>query len=350
MTHRGPAGNAYAAGRGWTRAMRTLTPALAVLALVLSGCSGGGGADPPEADFDDLGLEATESTGVIRGVVVDEAIRPVAGVRIEVRGPEGSARSAESNEQGAFGLDGLPPGEYFLTANKSGFRPTQAAASVVAGVAEPPVVRIVLAADPTTAPFVNAYVFEGFIDCSFRAVVIGFALCSALGTPNDRFQATYELEGTPDWWQTEMVWETTQTFGSDLSLDISCLSGDPCPDGQVTINRSEGLSPLYVTINRTQAEAFLLGNGQPVDVRVFAFGRSGTDVVDDEQVNQALNSTTGGAVECVEWPAVFASCIRFGGVGLIVQQAFTVYSHEFHRMTPPAGWRFSVDGSPPPPA
>lgn len=327
-------------------ARATLVLAGLLLASAVAGCSGAGGRDPAAGvDFSGLGLEATDATGILRGVVVDAAVRPVAGVRIDARGPGGAASVSTSNAQGAFGLDGLAPGDWFVAANKSGYRPAQASARVEAGVGEPPVVKLLLEADPATAPYVNAFTFDGFLECSFRAVVIGYALCS--GTANDRFAQNYTPDSVPDWWQSEMVWESTQAFGSELSLDISCLDGPPCPDGQVLINRSEGQSPLVVAIDGATAGRFQLGAGQDVDLRVFAFGRHDTDLVDDDQVNGQLNQTTGGAVPCVEWPAVFDACMRFGGVGVILSQKFTVYSHEFHHTVPPPGWRFTVDGPPP---
>lgn len=336
--------------------MRDLLAVLlaALPAVALAGCAGGGGdggsPDPAQdVDFEDLELEATDTTGIIRGVVVDTAIRPVGDAVVELRGAE-APMQARSNEQGAFGFDRLPPGDYFLTATKPGYVEAQQAVQVVAGVAEPPIVKILLEADPSTAPYVTAYVFDGFLECSVRAVVIGYAACSNGAFANDRFLQEYEPNGVPDHWQSEMLWESTQAFGEELSLAIDCLSGDPCPDGQVGIARHEGKSPLMVTINRTAAETFLLGIGQPVTVRVFAFGRQDTDVIDENSLYAQMNSTSGGAVPCLEWPAVFASCIRFGGVGLILQQKFTVYSHEFHGYTPPPEWRFSVDGAPPPPA
>ncbi|HJQ92779.1 MAG TPA: carboxypeptidase-like regulatory domain-containing protein, partial [Candidatus Thermoplasmatota archaeon] len=306
---------------------------VAVPAVALAGCAGGGGdgaGDPTQdVDFDDLDLQATATTGLIRGVVVDSAIRPVGDAVVELRGAE-TPLQTRSNAEGAFGFDQLPPGDYFLTASKPGFVQAQQATQVVAGVSDPPIVKVLLEADPSTAPYVTAYVFDGFLECSVRAVIIGFAACSNGAFVNDRFLEEYEPNGVPDHWQSEMLWESTQAFGEELSLAIDCLSGDPCPDGQVGIARHEGRSPLMVTINRTTSEAFLLGIGQPVTVRVFAFGRQDTDLVNDDQVNQQLNSTSGGAVQCVEWPAVFASCMRFGGVGIILQQKFTVYSHEFH--------------------
>src|SRR5687768_679344 len=70
----------------WPGASSALRAVLAVLlfalpARSLAGCAGGGGggsSDPaPDVDFEDLDLKATATTGRIRGVVVDSAIRPV---------------------------------------------------------------------------------------------------------------------------------------------------------------------------------------------------------------------------------------------------------------------------------
>src|SRR5687767_9017090 len=97
--------------------MKTLAPTLVALlmaATLLSGCTGGGGKPAqttgPAADFEDLDLKATETTGLIRGLVVDEAIRPVAGADVGTTLPDGSARNTTSAADGAFGFDGLPPG------------------------------------------------------------------------------------------------------------------------------------------------------------------------------------------------------------------------------------------------
>src|SRR5687767_10257567 len=93
--------------------------AATLLPTALPGGSGGGGdSEDPAAgvDFDELELEATATTGVIRGIVVDEAIRPVAGAEVGTTLPDGAgARNTTSADDGAFGFDGLPPGTYFLT-------------------------------------------------------------------------------------------------------------------------------------------------------------------------------------------------------------------------------------------
>ena len=82
---------------------------LLVLALLLAGCSEP--TETPDEPFDaslDDELEATAETGVIRGVVVDAAIVPVAGVTVTI---DGLDQETTSNEAGAFGFDGLEPGK-----------------------------------------------------------------------------------------------------------------------------------------------------------------------------------------------------------------------------------------------
>src|SRR5690349_15961209 len=109
---------------------RAAAAALLFAVLTLAGCS-----QPPAKDTVDddptleLGLEATDTTGVLRGVVVDEAIRPVANVSIVATG-SGATRMATSNADGAFGFDGLSPGVYIVKASKPGFFPAQTNADV----------------------------------------------------------------------------------------------------------------------------------------------------------------------------------------------------------------------------
>src|SRR5688572_25608227 len=95
---------------------RTLAMALM---LFLAGCSGSADsddADQPPAPGDDAfkGLVATDTTGVIRGIVVDQTIRPLGGALVETTVPEKGKVSATSLEDGSFGFDKLPEGTYFL--------------------------------------------------------------------------------------------------------------------------------------------------------------------------------------------------------------------------------------------
>lgn len=327
----------------------------ALLSMAMAGCTGGGnGADePPTVDFTDLGLQATATTGVIRGVVVDTAVRPVPDATIELRGAV-EPRTTTSNAEGAFGFDALPPGDYFLAANRTGYIGSQSSTQVVAGLAEPPIVKILLEADPTQQPYVEVNLMQGFIECSVRPMFVALQ-CGA--TDVDVVNVDYEFAGTPRFVQSEMVWESTQAAGDELSLSIRCLPGgdnDPagkCPDGQLTVARSEGKSPQVARINGTLIEMWALGEN-PLHISLFAFGRSDLDVYDEQTVDPAQKPVTGK--DCLEWQdqgLLFGpgTCMRLTGPGLILNQRVDVYTHIFYGYEPPLDWQFSVDGNPPPP-
>jgi hypothetical protein len=156
-----------------------------------------------------------------------------------------------------------------------------------------------------------------------------------------------------------MIWESTQAAGDELSLAIRCLSGsgsDPagrCPDGQLTIVRSEGKSPRVAQINQTLINNWTLGPaGDPLEISLFAFGRSDLDFYNESTVDGAQKPVTGH--ECNEWPdqgILFGphTCMRATGPGVILNQKVDVYTHVFYGYQPPADWRFVVDGAPPPP-
>ena len=330
-----------------------------LLVLAVAGCSDGGGGKPPAEDeesFDDLGpLTATKNTGVLRGVVIDEAVRPLRGVAVNVTGADGLVSNATTNEDGAFGLDGLAPGEYFLAAFKAGYTKVTTSATVVAGVSEPDAVKILLTTDAASRPYPQQYVMDGYLSCSARIVLTAYPAGECL--ESDTSQVTYDLDRIPDWGQSEMVWDSTQALGDAMSLVSECFSEtaedpDPCPDGNLVINRSEGSSPLVFKVNRTLATQFRVGDGDtgnPYRIRVFAAGRGDTDVIDEEGNNEQLNSTTGGAYPCVAWPAINQGCFRFTGAGVITNQKFSVYTTVFYGYVPPADWLFIETGTIPQP-
>lgn len=317
-----------------------------VLLLLVAGLAGCAEEAAPQEASDETAFEGlegrvTDDTGLIRGIVLDDAIVPVVGATVTL---QGESQSTQTNEEGAFLFDDLAPGTYFLAVSKLGYNATQTSANVEAGVERPDIVKIRLNKDTANQPFVEAAQFDGFIMCSGRAVVIGLAVCSTVGVGDDDFIRTYEPSFRPEFVQSELTWKSTQALGDALSYSITCLSGPPCPDGQVTIARHEGKSPLLLQINATQAEEFLLGAGeQPISLRVFAHGMEETDVPEE-----MIYDTAG--IDCLEWPVIFADCIRFGGIGLTVDQQFTGYTHMFNLYTPPEDWRFTEDGNPPAPA
>lgn len=307
---------------------KTLLVALALLATAVAGCSDGGDAPAPvqEADFEDFQLEVTEQTGIIRGIVVDDAITPIEGVTISI---EGLGMETTTNANGAFGFDGLVAGDYFLKAEKAGWSSAQQSTTVQANVQEPPVVKILLSQDPSTAPFVELFEFNGFIECSFSLVAVGFAACSSAGTGNDVFMEEYQLEGTPDFAQSEMIWESTQALGDRMTL---LYSGSGESALLENYGEAKGTSPLMVQADKETMEFYSVGQGAPLWIRVFNAPVEGTAPPDPV-----------GGDDCVDRP-VLGGCLT--GVGATLNQEFSVYTHLFHNMVPQDGWLFVEDGAP----
>jgi len=309
---------------------RPLVLVALLAAAALAGCAGNSpdGEADTGPEFDDLGLEATSSTGVIRGVVVDDAIRPVAGATVTLQGD--APREATTTAVGTFGFDGLQAGTYFLEVTKPGYFAAQQSADVVAGVAEPAIVKVLLQVDAANTPYYEAYVFEGYIECSGTFVAVGFAACSAVnlvtdiaGAGNltqDNFATTYDVARTPDWIQSEMVWDSTQALGGEMSVMYSWgdCGGFLCDHGV------SGSSPLLLTANAEEIAEINdgeLGAGDDeLFVRVF---------------NEGLSETQVGVG---------------GGLGLTFQQRFTVFTHIFYGYAPTDGWRISAGDPVPQPA
>jgi hypothetical protein len=312
-------------------------PVLAALLLasaVLAGCSSGDGKKAePKQDFQDLGLQASETTGVLRGVVVDSAIRPVAGASVHIAGP--SQGNTTTNAEGLFGFSQLPPGTYFVRAAKPGYNETQTSADVVAGVAEPPIVKVLMTPDPTTAPYVSTYIFEGFIECSGSFVAAGFAACSAAGFPNDKFIVSYPLDKPPQWVQSEAVWESTQAVSPGLDVVYSYQGETVLLTNYV---EARGPSPLVLQANATLAASAGtgLGNGTDLLIRVF------NEPVDGTRPNDPV-----GGDDCVDRPAL-GGCAT--GVGVTIEQAFNIVTNVFYGFAPDPAWRYTVDGPHPAPA
>jgi hypothetical protein len=320
--------------------------AIALLATTLAGCSGGDPEAKPEVpvDFDPLELEATETTGVIRGIVVDEAIRPIGNVSIVLRGGP-SELTTTSTPEGAFGFDGLEPGAYFLSASKPGHIDAQASTEVVAGVAEPPIVKILLALDTSyQAPFHQILVFEGYIECGVTTPVIAGAICgipngSTCGFPfppeaclgnvtNDNFSTFIAVEQVPEFIQHELVWEATQTTGNMFNL-AARWAMDPEFSDWGEIKGAIGVSPVIVSLNATEIEDEEIGlNGTGLGPSIFSGGMEGT------------------APPC---DPVFGICAF--STGATLSQSFRLYTIVFFGYAPPEGWRFIDAGEvPQPPA
>lgn len=308
---------------------------LLVAVVAASGCSSPPkDPDAPDVSFDDIPLVATSTTGVIRGLVVDERIVPIAEATVALRG---GAREdlATSDDQGRFGFSGLEPGTYFLTVTSTLHKEVQSSAEVVAGVAEPPLVRVQMERLFQQDPYSVQITQEGFFECSQAgAGLYSSSNCVydpyrwALGPPSPtqaidnvtKQNREWHADVGPGWQQLvfEMTWQpTTQSTSQNMGMVVSTYK--PERDGAHWFAEFEGGTPL---------------RGQ-IDVGVEHDSASGVDpeMIPPEGMTQM---------------SYFVS-VRPDGFtpGLAVNQKFTTYLTMFHYGIPPAGWSF-VAGDPKP--
>lgn len=132
-----------------------ILPVLLVVGLGLAGCGGGGGGDDTPDGLPDV-KPTEEGKGAMGGVVVDEAIRPIAGALVSLTG---LGLNVTTDEAGTFAWPDLEPGSYFISVSAPRFLSVQASADVVA--AETAFVRVQLASDPSPLPYQETYHHTG---------------------------------------------------------------------------------------------------------------------------------------------------------------------------------------------
>lgn len=305
-----------------------------LLTLALSGCFG---ASPGATDQ----TGAVAATGLLRGVVVDEAIRPLSGAAVGLQLPDGSARNTTSGDDGTWRVTDLPAGAYLVTVTLAGFLDHRTTANVTAGLLDPPAVRAVLAVDQRQLASIAAFAFEGFLQCSFTAIALRQACdvdeavrpaCTTAGVcpgnvTEDRFMAVHNVAGEGlAYIQSEITWDASTQLGQ--SLGAVPAARDPATGTLQSYAGVEGSSPLIVPLPGDVANAFGLGaGGTEYALRIF-----------------------GGYVEGTAPPCLPSPAGCQWGVGIALQQSFTVVTHVFYGFAPPEGWQFGRDGLPALPA
>ncbi len=296
--------------------MRQALVALFLTACVLAGCT-----DPPSATAQEAEpaafeeVEVTDTTGAIRGVVVNEAIVPLAGANIALTGLS-SAPNQTTDDQGAFIFNGLEPGTYFLQASLAGYFTVQQSAEVVAGDREPPVTKIQLLADRAAQPYTQSLKWEGFLACGvmwssgtlagmpYPVYIASYFGANVCGLTDDRFIGNFDFaEGRiPDYVQANGVWDGTQPLSNDLTLGF-------WRGGSNDWKFVYGTSPLNIETNRTEIVDTFDENKTDLPMRMFP-GQS------DDPASLVVTTN----------------------------QAFTVYQTQFYGFVPRAGWQFIIDG------
>lgn len=262
----------------------------AFVLLMLAGCAGAPTdmEAQPEA-FQDA--RATSTTGAIKGVVVNDTIVPVIGATVRITPGD---LEAVTDEDGAFIVNDLEPGVYFVTASAADHGEAQASVEVLAGEASD-TMRIMIPYYPPPVPYVVELTTSLFMDWAVNAngnrVVLGGV------TGQGSFRLDQETGANMSHIQTELVWNAAQPLTDNLRLDSSLRGADP----SMTV---QGTSPLVV-------------------------------VYESETIVPAATGMTG-----VLWVAPSAGT----PAGLTVQQKADVFTHAFYHMVPPTGWTLGGDG------
>ncbi len=303
--------------------MRSIAILLLLMTVAFAGCSDAGEETPNETPPGHE-YQPTEDTGIIRGVVVDGAIAPIAGVLVRI---DALDLETESLEDGSFGFGDLEPGVYFLSAGKAGYAPTQASVTVKAAEEDPPIVRVQLLEDASTAPYYQTTVWDGHLRCGVMAAVITFPCSVIRGTEDelgDYNSEVREFEVLPTFIQSQLHWRNTQPAGESLFFNYAHC----CDNAGFAKNGSaEGPSPLVINAHEHEMVAGkILEDG--LEIRVFGGSYPGTN--------------TGMCVP--ETPVRGPLCPW--GVGAQVEQPIASYTSEFYNILPPEGWNYIEHGDP----
>jgi hypothetical protein len=282
---------------------RSVALSALLLTVLFAGCSGspGGGAAEPEPDaFDDV--EVTETTGAIRGIVVSEAIVPIADVLVALT----DGRNQTTDAEGAFVFNGLEPGDYFVSASKAGYLSQQQSATVVAG-GEPPITKILLPADIGAQPFSELYQWTGFLQCGANLIVRSANPCAFTGSDNVHVFEWSANGRIPDFAQAEAIWTGTQPAGNWLAMNFHDPNGATGTESCYTVNSE---SPAILNVTMEEIVACEGEEAEKLTVRLFPGASDGTP----------------------SQPTVLAN------------QQYDVYIQYFFGFVPRAGYTLAADG------
>ncbi len=313
----------------WERMQATLRAATAVLVAVLvAGCAD---ESAPTTEDDSLELPEIEvgaSTGGIRGVVIDETIRPVAGAKVTITA---SGTSTTSDDMGRFAFSNVAPGPHFLRVEHPLHQTAQTSVEVEAGVATPAPVKVLMTRLFEADPYISNMKFDGFFECSQAGLLLliysssncvtdytkRFTGPPGLAQPLDNVtnqQREWHADVDGGWaslvW--EITWEPTSS-GTSGNMGIVVSTYKPDRDGSHWFANAGGASPLRLQINATEQHPT-------------ASGMEPTMIPEEGMTDMSFFVS----VRQDNWPVP----------AVALQQDFTVFLTMFHYLPPPPGWSF----------
>ena len=288
---------------------------LVVVALLLAGCSdGNGGAKNDLEDVFGDTPRAASGKGLIRGLVLTPAIVPIQGATVQLTG---SALNQTTDDDGAFVFVDLDPGTYFLQVSKPGWTSLQQSADVAADVQEPAILRITIDKVPGAEPRAVTLQADGYISCSL-GTPLTYSSCATL--EDESPEIYFDIDGVPNWIQTEVIWDSTQPSGDWLyMIQGFCTCDGGVPDlprdgGSRFDETPEATNPYIANANTTFLQEWDVGNDPDVAQLVVSVSSSGPQ---PQETN---------------------------GSGVALNQAFSVYATFFYNFIPDPEWTFGEDG------
>lgn len=285
---------------------------MVMLGLVgLAGCAdSGGGSEDPLA-----GEEAPPAAGVVRGVVVDEAVVPVDGARVVLEADP--VQETETDIDGRFEFRDVPPGSWVLKVSAPGFDGAQSVVTV--SEEEGGIVKVQIQHLFDQAPYVEPWQRQGLINCGYSILISapcvidytmilvpGGAAPQLNGATGDVRRFVLPISGGWQQTVTELVWEPSVTATTPaLSVTASFFNRT----SSHTYDGESGPSPLRMQLDMDPSlehPAWIPPEGKE-DFLLF------------------IN------------PSAAGSDLPFA---VSVMQEFEIFHHVFYYGTPPEGWSF----------
>ncbi|HEX9815571.1 MAG TPA: carboxypeptidase-like regulatory domain-containing protein [Candidatus Thermoplasmatota archaeon] len=233
---------------------------LVVVTVALAGCAKGAAegttAEGPVSVISG-GAEPIHDAGLIKGVVTDDSVVPLAGAVVGLVEVEGIATTGESGE---FSFENLAPGVYTLNAARLGFASVASRVEVVAG--QETNVHLVLRTIAIVESYLESIEFRMFMACGGGLVGVTFTGgCPAALFPTHDVTADHNVTGPAIALRSlvaELIWQQTSALSSKelrLTGGINESSGS-LPSFEERYYNVQGPSPVYAREDADEEDPF----------------------------------------------------------------------------------------------
>jgi hypothetical protein len=306
-------------------------PVLAFLlvAVLVAGCSSNasnkGGVDAASESATATLANKSGGTCGVRGVIVDQAIRPVSNATVTLSGANVN-KTATTKSDGIFEFGNLQPGGYFLRVSHLLYSSVQGAVDCRAGEVATPKLQVqrLFSQDP----YHETQKFDGFLQCAWAVEGAASSTCVndythfvGLGYTCPQCEHLFDSRGTTyplgGGWQTqvyEVIWEPSAQGTS--------------PEMRITVSH----------FPRPATHWYCSGTGpSPILLRIEL-----NVTCEDQQDTPALQPPEG---ELNTTMFMAAKAPDGQPAALAFSQRFSVFMNFFYYGKPPEGWSF-VAGDP----